>query len=139
MNSKGFTMIELVMVILVIGILAAIQLPKMERQLQLELYQIEKRFVYKLWEDLEHYAKFQKETTGAESYPYNPLTVVGRTRGQLITLTEGLPVYDNEWTFSSSALTAPAIYYRRMNNEIWYYTYDSLNFVLAEYPVKLNL
>ena len=48
MNSKGFTMIELVMVILIIGILSVIQLPKMERQLELELLQIEKKFMYNL-------------------------------------------------------------------------------------------
>ena len=139
MYSKGFTMIELVMVILIIGILSVIQLPKIERQLELELLQIEKKFMYNLWENLEDYAKIRKQATGSEKYPYNPLTLVGRTRGHLVTLTEGLPTYDNEWRFSSSALSNPAVYYRRMNNEIWYYTYDSLNFVLAEYPVKLTL
>ena len=48
MNSKGFTMIELVMVILIIGILSVIQLPKIERQLELELLQVEKKFMYNL-------------------------------------------------------------------------------------------
>ena len=139
MHSKGFTMIEMVMVILIIGILSVIQLPRMQRQLELELFQIEKSFVNNLWTELEVYAKLKKKTTGTEKYPYNPLTLVGRTRGYTITLTEGLPVVDNEWTFSISALSKPAIYHRRMNNEIWYYTYDSLNFVLAEYPVKLTL
>tara|TARA_R110000824_G_scaffold87285_9_gene215295 strand:- start:3129 stop:3548 length:420 start_codon:yes stop_codon:yes gene_type:complete len=139
MYSRGFTMIEMVMVILLIGILAVVQLPRMERRLQLELFQIEKSFVNNLWAELEVYAKLKKKTTGTEKYPYNPLILVGRTRGYHVTLTEGLPVADNEWTFSKSTSSKPAIYHRRMNNEIWYYTYDSLNFVLAEYPLKLTL
>ena len=138
MYSKGFTMIELVMVIVIIGILSVIQIPKMQKKLEIELLQLEKKFVYKLWEDLEEYAEYELEVNEVEKYPYNPLTLVGRTRGYHVTLTEGLPLFDNEWRFSSSALSNPAIYHRRMNNEIWYYTYDSLNFVLAEYPVKLT-
>ena len=69
MYSKGFTMIELVMVILIIGILSVIQLPKIERQLELELLQIEKKFMYNLWENLEDYAKIRKQATGSEKYP----------------------------------------------------------------------
>ncbi len=45
MYSKGFTMIELVMVIVIIGILSVIQLPKMQKKLELELLQLEKRFI----------------------------------------------------------------------------------------------
>jgi len=138
MYSKGFTMIELVMVIVIIGILSVIQIPKMQKKLEIELLQLEKKFVYKLWEDLEEYAEYELEVNEVEKYPYNPLTLVGRTRGYHITLTEGLPLFDNEWRFSTTTLSNPAIYHRRMNNEIWYYTYDSLNFVLAEYPVKLT-
>ena len=139
MYSKGFTMIELVMVIVIIGILSVIQIPKMQKKLEIELLQLEKKFVYKLWEDLEEYAEYELEVNEVEKYPYNPLTLVGRTRGYYVTLTEGLPLFDNEWRFSTTTLSNPAIYHRRMNNEIWYYTYDSLNFVLAEYPVKLTL
>jgi len=138
MYSKGFTMIELVMVIVIIGILSVIQIPKMQKKLEIELLQLEKKFVYKLWEDLEEYAEYELEVNEVEKYPYNPLTLVGRTRGYHITLTEGLPLFDNEWRFSTTTLSNPAIYHRRMNNEIWYYTYDSLNFVLAEYPTKLT-
>ena len=138
MYSKGFTMIELVMVIVIIGILSVIQIPKMQKKLEIELLQLEKKFVYKLWEDLEEYAEYELEVNEVEKYPYNPLTLVGRTRGYHVTLTEGLPLFDNEWRFSTTTLSNPAIYHRRMNNEIWYYTYDSLNFVLAEYPVKLT-
>ena len=138
MYSKGFTMIELVMVIVIIGILSVIQIPKMQKKLEIELLQLEKKFVYKLWEDLEEYAEYELEVNEVEKYPYNPLTLVGRTRGYYVTLTEGLPLFDNEWRFSTTTLSNPAIYHRRMNNEIWYYTYDSLNFVLAEYPVKLT-
>ena len=110
MYSKGFTMIELVMVIVIIGILSVIQIPKMQKKLEIELLQLEKKFVYKLWEDLEEYAEYELEVNEVEKYPYNPLTLVGRTRGYHITLTEGLPLFDNEWRFSTTTLSNPAIY-----------------------------
>ncbi len=130
--NKGYTMIELVVVILLIGILSAMAVPRFEKRIELEELRFEKKFAYQIWEELELYAKEQEELTGTESWPEHPLSVLGRTRGVIVTLGLGIPDEDKEWQFDGTKL-----YHRRMNNEIWYFTYDSTNFYLSELPIKL--
>ena len=132
MNSKGFTLIELVIVILIIGIMSQMAIPRYEKRIELEELRAEKKFTYAIWEGLEEYAKYKKETIGVERWPEHPLSVLGRTRGVIVTYELGIPDQDNEWQFDGTKL-----YHRRMNNEIWYFTYDSTNFYLSELPAKL--
>ena len=132
MNSKGFTLIELVIVILIIGIMSQMAIPRYEKRIELEELRAEKKFTYAIWEGLEDYAKYKKETIGVERWPEHPLSVLGRTRGVIVTQELGIPDQDNEWQFDGTKL-----YHRRMNNEIWYFTYDSTNFYLSELPAKL--
>ena len=130
--SKGFTMIEMVIVILLIGIMSMLAVPRFEKRIELEELRFEKKFTYQIWEELELYAEEQEELTGTESWPEHPLSVLGRTRGVIITYTLGIPDEDNEWQFDGTKL-----YHRRMNNEIWYFIYDRDNFYLSELPVQL--
>tara|TARA_B100001778_G_scaffold26509_1_gene19423 strand:- start:535 stop:933 length:399 start_codon:yes stop_codon:yes gene_type:complete len=132
MNNKGFTLIELVIVMLIIGIMSAMAIPRYEKRIELEELRAEKKFTYAIWEGLEDYAKYKKETIGVERWPGHPLSVLGRTRGVIVTYELGIPDQDNEWQFDGTYL-----YHRRMNNEIWYFTYDSTNFYLSELPAKL--
>ena len=132
MNSKGYTLFELVVVILLIGILSAVAVPRFEQRIALTELKVEKDFTYSLWEELEFHAKLQYELTGEQSWPSHPLSVLGRTRNVIVTLSLGLPTQDNEWRFDGTHL-----YHRRMNNEIWYYKYDPNTFFLSEHPTKL--
>ena len=130
--SKGFTLIELIIVILIIGIMSQMAIPRYEKRIELEELKAEKKFTYRIWEGLEDYAKYKKETIGVEKWPTHPLSVLGRTRGVIITHELGIPDQDNEWQFDGTKL-----YHRRMNDEIWYFVYDSTNFYLSELPTKL--
>tara|TARA_E500000331_G_scaffold344845_1_gene381635 strand:+ start:195 stop:596 length:402 start_codon:yes stop_codon:yes gene_type:complete len=131
-TSQGYTLFELVVVILLIGILSAVAIPRFEQRIALTELKVEKDFTYSLWEELEFHAKLQYELTGEQSWPFHPLSVLGRTRNVVVTLSLGLPTQDNEWRFDGTYL-----YHRRMNNEIWYYEYNPDTFFLSEHPTKL--
>ena len=130
--SKGFTLFEMMIVILIIGIMSAVAVPRYERRIELAELRTEKEFVNQIWKELELHAEEQFESTGTESWPVSPLSVLGRTRNVIITYELGIPDEDNEWQFDGTK-----IYHRRMNNEVWYFTYDPNTFYLSEYPVQL--
>jgi len=132
-TSQGYTLFEFVVVILLIGILSAVAVPRFEQRIALSELKVEKDFTYSLWEELEFYAKLQYELTGEESWPSHPLSVLGRTRNVVVTLSLGLPTQDNEWRFDGTNL-----YHRRMNNEIWYFEYNPNTFFLSERSIKLQ-
>ena len=134
-KKNGFSLVELIMVMVIMGILAAVAIPKMSNVLDKAELRTEQAVVNQIWAGCESYANDKVLEDGNESWPYHPLTVFGRTRNMLITLDLGIPDQDNEWQFSLDAAGEPAIFHRRKNNEIYYYTYDSTNFELSETPV----
>ena len=130
--SKGFTLFEMMIVILIIGIMSAVAVPRYERRIELAELRTEKDFTNQIWKELELYAEKQFESTGTESWPTHPLSVLGRTRNVIVTFDLGIPDEDNELQFDGTKL-----YHRRMNNEVWYFTYDRNTFHFSELPVKL--
>ena len=133
MNSSGYTLFEFVVVILLIGILSAVAVPRFEKRIELTELKSEKDFTYRLWEELELHASIQREIHDEDRWPDHPLSVLGRTRNVVVTHSLGLPTQDNEWRFDGSKL-----YHRRMNNEIWYFEYNPNTFFLSEHPTKLQ-
>lgn len=133
-TNKGFTLIELVMVTIILGILAAVAIPRYQQTVDNAEEQTEKAFVDMVWAGVEQEASQRLMASGLESWPYNPLSVIGRSRNVSITMFEGVPDEDGEWQFSVDAAGEPAIFHHRRNDEIYYYTYDSLTFELAELP-----
>tara|TARA_R100001463_G_scaffold93194_1_gene147946 strand:- start:312 stop:764 length:453 start_codon:yes stop_codon:yes gene_type:complete len=134
--NEGFTLIELVMVMIILGILAAVATPKMTNVLNQATVRAEKVVVDQIWAGCESYASDAIIETGNEAWPFNPLTTFGRTRNLKINLELGIPDEDNEWQFDLNTIGEPAIFHFRPDDEIWYYTYDSTNFELAEEGVR---
>ena len=138
MNNKGFTLIELVMVTIILGILAAVALPRYSKTIVRAEISAEKTFVNSIWAGLEDEGQDRLVESGTESWPLNPLSVMGRTRNVKINLALGIPDEDNEWQLDLTATAdgTPAIVHMRTDDELWLYAYDSTNFTLAEVPVE---
>ena len=62
--------------------------------------------------------------SGLEAWPYNPLEVINRSRNVSIN-TLGVPDEDGEWQYDIEDGEG-RLYHQRRNDEVWYYTYDSL-------------
>ena len=136
-KKNGFSLIELVMVMVILGIVASVAIPKMTNVLDKAELRAEQAVVNHIWAGCESYANDKLLEEGNETWPYHPLTIFGMTRNLKITLDLGLPNEDNEWQFDLTTVGEPAIFHRRKNNEIWYYTYDSTNFELSETLLSL--
>ena len=134
--NEGFSLVELVMVMVILGILAAVAVPKMTNVLHSAAVRAEKTTVDTIWSGCESYASDKLLEEGTESWPYNAISVMGRTRNMKINLTLGVPDEDDEWQFSLIDAGEPAIFHQRPDDEIYYYTYDSTSFELAEEPIR---
>lgn len=135
-NQKGFTLIELVMVTIILGILAAVAIPRYSKTLDQATEAAEKTMVNSIWAGCEEIANTRLIDNGVEEWPGNPLSVLNRTRNIKVNLELGIPDEDNEWQFSRDidGQGKCAILHHRPNDEIYYYEYDSTLFYLAEEP-----
>ena len=138
-TNKGFTLIELVMVTIILGILAAVAIPRYQQTVDNAEATAEKTFVDMVWAGVEQESSERLTEFGLEAWPYNPLSVIGRSRNIIVTMYDGVPDEDGEWQFSVDALDDPALFHHRRNDEIYYFAYDSTTFELSEVAVLHNV
>ena len=100
-NNKGFTIIELIMVMIIIGVLAAVAIPRFTDIVIESEVAVEQRIINTITEGLETYAREQYVANGVRSWPTNPFLALSKMPpdydGNLTRLTD---MKDRDWLFT---------------------------------------
>ena len=120
-NNKGFTLIELIMVTIILGILAAVAVPRYMGTVSQAEAAAEKAVVNALKAAVENYATQEFLEKGRYDYPANPFTLVdvdgycGECDGGMV---------DGSWKYESDG-DSHTLTHQRRDNSLWYWTYDT--------------
>ena len=101
-NKNGFTLIELIMVMIILGILSAVAIPRYLETIQKSEISAEDAVIDKLCSALENYAQHKMLTEGRRYWPENPFEALV-TLPQTYTDDGDNCDTDNEWTFVEDA------------------------------------
>jgi len=101
-NNKGFTLIELIMVTIILGILAAVAIPRYMTSVTEAEKAAEDAVISAITAGLEQYATERLMTTGNRNWPSNPWDALAtKPAGYDANDTDDADT-DGEWTFNSS-------------------------------------
>ena len=102
-NNKGFTLIELIMVTIILGILAAVAIPRYMTSVTEAEKAAEDAVVSAITAGLEQYATEQLMATGNRSWPANPWDALATTPAGYDASHNDDADSDGEWTFNSAS------------------------------------
>lgn len=123
-NSKGFTLIELVTVIAILGVLAAMTVPKFFALQTKARVEVEAQIIGTIRAGLETYAANQIVQSGAKTYP------TATTAGNLLsTILNPVPA---GWTFGGNTASEGTITHARSDSNVtWVYTVSGATYTIG--------
>ncbi len=120
-NQKGFTLIELIMVTIILGILAAVAIPRYASTVDKAEAAAEDAVISSIEAGLETYAIEQLMDNGRKSWPDNPFDALDtKPAGYDATDVDDADT-DGEWTFNT---TTKKITHQRNDNSRVAWQYD---------------
>jgi len=120
-NNKGFTLIELIMVTIILGVLAAVAIPRYMTTVTKAEEAAEDAVIGSIKAGLENYAIEQLIDNGRRSWPTNPFDALDTKPAGYTTDNANADV-DGEWTYNVSNTT---ITHQRGNNSRVKWTYSA--------------
>ena len=120
LNQKGFTLIELIMVTIILGILAAVAIPRYMSTVTKAEAAAEDAVINSIKAGLENYATEQLMDNGRRSWPTNPWDALDtKPNGYTTDVTDA--DVDGEWTYNT---TSKKITHQRNDNSRVGWLYD---------------
>ena len=115
-NHRGFTLIELVIIMVILGVLAAVAVPRLGNTIDSSEASTEEAVIGSLRSALEVYAMNQVVLNSNKSYPPNPFNALdSKRRNKLLS---------GNWSYSGSMI----FHYRNDGTQsAWLYEQDTMN------------
>ena len=129
-NKNGFTIIELIMVMIIIGVLAAVAIPRFQDVVIESEIAVEQRVINTIYNGLETYARERYIENGVRSWPENPFTALSKLPPDYDADLYVLSLMkDRDWVFTGDGNNATynnTIAHLRKSDSISTWTYDPI-------------